>query len=477
MLAGALLADGAAAAPAAEPLDCDDGDGGDAKEGGEGDGDSVATGQTPATDEAAGGGRRASRRSSAVIRKSLNEKVLAGEATGAGEGVPPASPASVLATWITFSIVALAAGRMGLLFPRYLSLPLITGYLVVGAILFTAGIGAAGLQPGQYQLQATVTRGEERHEERASFVITGDQRHEPAEKPEEVITSSLVAADRIGELTLHALKTLEPARLSVADLLTEVRASGERMYDQIGQYTYSLRKVRRTLNGKGQIRQEEFQDFEAYPVNGRHALIKFSENGTRLAVQLIELNRRVATDLLVKSSHEAPAAAGPARTSQIGYWGASLDGLSQRRGEKRQSRSLTIDPEIFFEACEFTTPRLTVLEGRETIVVDFQPKSGVPLTRDRQWIHRLSGTMWIDRADQALVRIEGLRQPGGSPLVNFVYQQQLLAPGVWAPSLIRVNSGGDESLFDGLNWDAWFEFTQFKRFDTSGIEERIGRQE
>jgi len=346
-----------------------------------------------------------------------------------------------------------------------------------GRILFTAGIGAAGLQPGQYQLRATVTLGEERHEERTGFVITGEGRPEPAERPEEVITSSLVAADRIGELTLHALKSIEPARLSVADLLAEVRASGQRMYEQIGQYTYSLRKVRRTLNGKGQIRQEEFQDFEAYPVNGRHALIKFAENGTRLAIQLIELNRRVATDLLVRSSHDAPTAASHEQTSQIGYWGASLDGLSQRRGEKRQSRSLTIDPEIFFEACEFSTPRLTLLEGRETIVVDFQPKAGVTLTRDRQWVHRLSGTMWIDRADQALVRIEGLRQPGSSPLVNFVYQQQLLAPGVWAPSLIRVNSGGDESLFDGLNWDAWFEFTQFKRFDTSGIEERIGRQD
>lgn len=342
-----------------------------------------------------------------------------------------------------------------------------------GRILFTAGIGTEGLRPGDYQLRATVSRQGERHEQLASFVITGEASREPAEKPEEVIASSLVSADRIGELTLHALKTIEPARLSVTELLGEVRAAGQRMDAQIGQYTYSLRKVRRTLNGKGQIRQEEFQDFEAYPVNGRHALIKFSENGSRLAGQLIELNRRVATDLLVRSQDSDHP--GNEKPGRVGYWGASLDGPTQRRGEKRQWQSLTIDPEIFFAACQFTNPRIALLEGRQTIVVDFQPQPGATLPRDRQWIHRLTGTMWIDLLDKALVRIEGQKQPGEGAPVNFVYQQQLLAPGVWAPSLIRVNSGGDESLFDGLNWDAWFEFSQFKRFDTSGVEERIGR--
>ena len=343
-----------------------------------------------------------------------------------------------------------------------------------GRILFTAGIGAEGLRPGNYQLRATVSLGGESRVETSNFVITGESQGEVSEKPEEVIASSLVAADRIGELTLHALKTIAPAKLAVTELLEQTRASGERMYEQIGQYTYSLRKVRRTLNGKGQIRQEEFQDFEAYPVNGRHALIKFSENGSRLAVQLVELNRRVATDLLVQSTSDESVQASTGKTGQIGYWGASLDGLSQRRGEKRHLQSLTIDPEIFFEACEFSDPRTAMLEGRETIVVNFKPRSGVALPKDRQWIHRLSGTMWIDMADKSLVRIEGQKSPGESATINFVYQQQLLAPGIWAPSLIRLNSGGDETLFDGLNWDAWFEFTQFKRFDTSQIEQRIG---
>ncbi|NBO63781.1 MAG: VWA domain-containing protein, partial [Acidobacteria bacterium] len=171
-----------------------------------------------------------------------------------------------------------------------------------GRILFTAGIGTEGL--------------EEKREQTTSFTITGEGSNELAPKPEGVIASSLSVADRVGELTLHALRAIEPSSLPVSELLGEVRASGERMYDQIGDYTYSLRKVRRTLNARGKIRQEEFHDYEAYPVNGRHALIKFSENGSRLASQMIELNRRAATDQLVRNASGEAAITEKTRSSR-----------------------------------------------------------------------------------------------------------------------------------------------------------------
>ena len=336
-----------------------------------------------------------------------------------------------------------------------------------GRIIYTAAIGTDDLKPGNYLLRATVSQGDERSEEVARFTLTGESRGDSPVAAEEVIASSLSASDRIGALALRALATTHPSTIDVDELLREVRTSGERMHHDVGEYTYSLRKVRRVLNSRGRIKSEEYHDYEAYPANGRHALIKFAENGSRLALQLIDLNRRVATDLLVKSSTENVS------DRQIGYWGASLDGISPRRGDKRQWLSITIDPEVFFDACEFTAPRTIVLEGRQTMVLDFRPRTSVQLSRDRQWVHRLTGTLWVDLTDKSLIRIEGQSKSGPDSPVNFVYQQQLLAPGVWAPSLIRVNTAGDELLFEGLNWDAWFEFTNFKKFDTSQIEQKI----
>ncbi len=351
-----------------------------------------------------------------------------------------------------------------------------------GRITFTAGIPTAGLSPGKYQFHATVKQADRIAEESFDFTLTGEARKEETIADDKVITSSLTASDKVGELTLVALKTFKPITASPVELMKEVEQSGIQMYGKLGEYTYSLRKVRRQLNAKGKIKSEQYQDYEAYPVKGRHALIQLSENGSRLAVTMIDINRRHATEELIKNSGDGGAeqTSTEETAQEIGYWGASIEGAAQKRGQSRRNTFITIDPETFFTACEISSPRSVLLEGRETIVVDFQPRAGIKLKQNHDWIQNLSGTIWIDAAELSLVRIEGVKANSSgvksdSPdsTLNFVYQMQRLAPGVWAPTLIRINSGGDENLFNGLNWDAWFEFSNYKRFDTRDSDVKI----
>ncbi|MDX2044716.1 MAG: VWA domain-containing protein [Acidobacteriota bacterium] len=354
-----------------------------------------------------------------------------------------------------------------------------------GRINFTAGIPAAGLVPGKYRFHAVAAQSGSTCEENLDFVIPGERPKETTVE-EKTIASALGNSDKVGELTLVALKTFNPVELSPNDLLQEVEKAGAQMYGRLGDYTYSLRKVRRVLNAKGKIKGEDFQDFEAYPVKGKHALIQFAENGSRLALTRIDLNRRSATDQLLKSEMDTVKAESPTDSTEsvaaknTGYWSASLEGMVQRRGQPRQLSYLAIDPEAIFKACEFSSPRMVMLEDRETIVMDFRPRAGLRLGQDQDWIQKLSGTVWIDAAERSLVRIEGQnltgsaeKEEGSEVPLNFVYQQQRLAAGVWSPLLIRINSAGDENLFRGLNWDAWFEFTNFKRFDARDSDVKI----
>lgn len=353
-----------------------------------------------------------------------------------------------------------------------------------GRINFTAGIPAANLVPGKYRFHAIAAQSGTTSEENLDFVIPGE-RPKDAVVEEKTITSSLANSDKVGELALVALKAFKPVELSPNDLLQEVEKAGTQMYNRLGDYTYSLRKVRRLLNAKGKIKGEDFQDYEAYPVKGKHALIQFAENGSRLALTRIDLNRKSATEMLLKSELDAPKPESPDNAEQtstpnVGYWSASLEGMVQRRGQPRQLSFIAIDPEAIFRACEFSSPRMVMLEDRETIVMDFRPKAGLKLGQDQEWIQKLAGTVWIDAAERSLVRIEGQnlngsaeKEESGETPLNFVYQQQRLAAGVWSPSLIRINSAGDENLFRGLNWDAWFEFTNFKRFDARDSDVKI----
>jgi hypothetical protein len=351
-----------------------------------------------------------------------------------------------------------------------------------GKINFTAGVPTANLLPGAYRFHAVVAQSGANCEETLEFTIAGERPKE-ALVEEKTIASSLAASDKVGELTLVALKTFKPIELSPQDLLQEVQKSGSQIYNRLGDYTYSLRKVRRVLNAKGKIKSEDFQDYEAYPVKGKHALIQFAENGSRLAVTQIDINRKHATDELLKNEQEIStfenANAEPEKRQNVGYWSASLEGAIQKRGQPRQHSFITIDPEEIFQSCEFSSPRIVLLENRETIVMDFRPRAEKKLGQDQEWIQRLTGTVWIDAAERSLVRIEGQRlsiakeEESADVPLNFIYQQQRLAAGIWAPSLIRINSAGDENLFRGLNWDAWFEFTNFKRFDASESDVKL----
>lgn len=306
----------------------------------------------------------------------------------------------------------------------------------------------------------------------------------PAEIEEEFIISTLAEADNMGNLVLTALDSIRPVELSPVELIAEVIQSGMQMNMQLASYTYSLRKVRRILNAKGKIRSENYKDYEAYPVQGQHALIQLAENGTSLPLTRIDLNRKSATDLLIRKTEEVKhlSEGSKGKTPKASYWGAGVQGRGQRKGQTNQPVFITISPEIFFQACNFSLPRMTRLEGRETIIMDFRPRSDIHLEKDRNWVGRLSGTIWIDASDKSLVRIEGRvdlpdysRSEAGTepPPINFVYQQQKLADGIWAPRLIRINAAGNENLYNGLNWDAWFQFSDFKRFDASNSEVKL----
>jgi VWFA-related protein len=350
-----------------------------------------------------------------------------------------------------------------------------------GAIQFTASLNAATFYAGKYQFHAIVSQGEETREETVDFAVSSDRK--PATAVEEkTITSALDNSDNLGVLTLVALKESKPLEVSIKELLQEVESTGSRTLEQLGEYTYSLRKVRRVLTPKGKIKGEDFQDYEAYPVKGKHALIQLAENGNRLSLTRVDISRKSATDALIKSEQEKQGLNQEQQDSlnrKIGYWGASFEGAVQRRGQPRRNVFLTIDPEIFFRACDFSAPRSVLLEGRETIVLDFRPRPGLQLGEDKNWVRQLTGTLWIDAAERVLVRIEGQHASAPNETsdetspVNFVYQQQRLAPNVWSPSLIRINAAGDDNLFQGLNWDAWFEFSNYKRFDARDTDIKL----
>jgi hypothetical protein len=122
------------------------------------------------------------------------------------------------------------------------------------------------------------------------------------------------------------------------------------------------------------------------------------------------------------------------------------------------------------------------------IVLSFRSRPDANLPRNKSFVSRLVGSIWIDALDKVITRIEGWPAPqfikqesvkkneaqtSPNSEARLIYRQVRLPDGLWFPNLIRVNSAGDMFLFDGLNWDVVFEFSEYKRFTTSVEEVKI----
>jgi hypothetical protein len=280
--------------------------------------------------------------------------------------------------------------------------------------------------------------------------------------------------------------------LDIQGLVRESDLHGALMHKSLGDYTYNLVKIKRTLNEQGRVLREQVQSFEAYPVQGQHVLIQTAENGIALSLRDLAEERRRAGEELSKAEREAEkrqvetekrqASAATAATDDPGRY--LLAGVFVSLGGK--STNVLIDLSEFLRTCEFSAPRREPVGTREAIALSFHPRAGIKFQDQVSFISKLNGTVWIDAADKVVVRLEGwpvtkpaegensAHQAQGAkpPEAAIIYQQVRLSTGVWVPSLIRMNAGGNPALFNGLNWDVIFQFSDYKHFitDIEGVE-------
>jgi tetratricopeptide (TPR) repeat protein len=311
------------------------------------------------------------------------------------------------------------------------------------------------------------------HSSPASTIApTPDGSVEPgkAPKPNEPIGPS-------SENNALLLNPIQPLPPEISDILQQSRTNGGAMHKQLLDYTYTLKKTRRVLDERGNPENIEEQVFEAYPIRGEHVLIRLSTNGIpsatlvddrkRAVKQLEEAERRFSQPATGAAGNEG---AGQAETPD--YISAGVSGVYGRK-----SGYVSINVSAFLRACEFFSPREEKVADRGTLAVNFRRRAGANLPSNQSYISKLVGTVWIDRADQVITRLEAwpaaqaafdlLQSTAPRDDAALIYQQRRQDNGLWFPTMIRMNAGGRAELFDGLNWDVVFEFSNYQRFNTS----------
>ena len=289
----------------------------------------------------------------------------------------------------------------------------------------------------------------------------------------EVLTLALQEARYNTGLDDSVFEPPGDAGLDIPALLRELARNQDDVDRRINDYTFLRKVTERKLNDRGEVTKETATVHEVYPVVGWGWVMKLvSENGTPLTPERAAKEEKRVAEELAKAEREAP----------------KLEEKRQRKRAERAAKSKAdgadaVDDEddiginTFLRACEFVSPRRERFRERDTIVFDFRARPGFrPSTRGESIASKLVGVVWVDPADQQVVRLEarlaeGFKMGGGlvasiKPGSAFVFEQTRLPDGLWLPRFSQVNASARLFLFAGMSINQTHEFSDYKRFST-----------
>jgi hypothetical protein len=233
----------------------------------------------------------------------------------------------------------------------------------------------------------------------------------------------------------------------VRSLLTVQR----RQEEALSRYTYDVTESREELDGQGRVTRRRTRAYEVYHVKGRPVRRLVARDGQPLPAAERARQEQRARELA------AAIAAGRATKEQPGV---------------RLSRIL--------ERYRFTSAGREEVNGRCALVFDFAARPGdYALERDFV-LRKLAGRLWVDEAEQALVRLD-VRNTAGVKIA-FGLGANVSSAGlhaefvrmeddVWLPRLLQGRAEGRKLLFLGFRVRETLAFANYRRFQVEVDEQ------
>jgi tetratricopeptide (TPR) repeat protein len=286
------------------------------------------------------------------------------------------------------------------------------------------------------------------------------------------ITEAKPVTEETKPLIFPSVPPLPPEYVEIIKLSAQ---NGGLMHRKLLDYTYLLKKTKRTLNDHGKSVGTDENVYEAYPIRGEHVLIKLSHNG--IAAKNISDERKRAVKDLEVADH-VPANQNTSKDNAETYLAAGISGIF--RGKPSY---VSIDISTVLKSCEFFSPRLEKIGDRSAVAINFRPRSDMNLAAKHLYMAKIVGTVWFDMEDKVVTHFEGwsaskaafdlIQATASRSEAVLVYHQERLANGLWFPTLIRLNADGNFDLFDGLNWEVIFEFSGYQKFQTNADDLKV----
>jgi hypothetical protein len=251
--------------------------------------------------------------------------------------------------------------------------------------------------------------------------------------------------------------------------LEEVRRNLQSDSALLEQYTFTETYTEKKLDGGGAVKKTKTETYEVYP----------SVEPRKLYRRLVARDGQPVSekDLADQDKkHEEKLARREARRAA-----RSEAERAQREEEARRKERAVIDE--VFQMDEFRITGRELVDGRPTIVVEFEPRPGFkPVTEGGKTIQKFAGKAWVDEADRQLVRLEArlLDSLGVGPIriarlqkgASAYFVRRKVNGEIWLPSEARFTGKAKVLLVFGGGLDVMSRYFDYRKFSV-GTEEEI----
>ena len=288
-------------------------------------------------------------------------------------------------------------------------------------------------------------------------------------------------ATRIPEACQSVVPASIDDPLDIPALIKEAICKGAG--DMLIEYTYVMHVQTRKKEKRGKIK-EETTTYEVFiptlksGMLARGIMMVTSHNGIPVPPAELEKDRRKTGERLEKEEDKIARADAPAPpTNSDSVKGMLPLGMYTRNTINRAAfgirvGSASLDVSDFLGTCDLTLLRRERPEGRETLVFRFAPRSNAYFDSNERYVAQLTGEIWIDAADRIATRLTGWpRGPATNSLTASsaeppaVYAEMMrLRDGIWLPRLIRINGLNYPKLFDHIDFDSIWTYSDFIHF-------------
>jgi hypothetical protein len=272
---------------------------------------------------------------------------------------------------------------------------------------------------------------------------------------------SLVLGEALA-LSAPPVRAADDPSAALPELRAFLQDVRERLHSDeflLDQYTFMEKVTERDLDGKGSVKKVTTALYEVYPS---------AEPGETYRRLVERDGRRLSPDELAQGDRKQEAK--EARKKAVFSDGAKR---LASRAQARLKEAETI--EELFRIYDIRIEGRTMLDGRSTIALTFQPRPGLEAgTKAGKIVKKFAGRAWVDEKDLQLARVEAelvddlsfglgflVRLKKGS---HAFMQRRKVNDEIWLPAQARFAGDGRLLLVKGIHIDALSEYFDYKKF-------------